>query len=506
MQLRLDAPSDISLDQLESHLWEAANILRGPVDAADFKTYIFPLLFFKRISDTYDEEVEAALEESGGDEQYALFPELHRFVVPEGHHWRDVVDRTENLGAALKTAFRAIELANERRLYGIFGDAQWTNKDRLPDRLLRQLLDHFHRLPLGNAHVREDVMGLAYEYLIKRFADQSNKKAGEFYTPRSVVRLMVNVLDPQPGESVYDPACGTGGMLLETLHHVREGGGEWRTLRIRGQEKNLTTQSIARMNLLLHGVEDFEVVRGDTLRDPGFHRDDRLERFHCVVANPPFSLKNWGREAWTSDPYGRNQYGLAPDSTGDYAWVAHMLSSMTPEVGRVAVVLPHGVLFRGGKEGAIRKRLLEDDLLEAVIGLGANLFYGAGLPAAVLVFRSVKPEERRGRVLVVDASEIYTPGRAQNVLTDEQADEIYQLYVAGEDVEGVVRSVTLDEIAENDHTLNIARYVQKPVEDEAVPVPEALADFKSKMAALADAERQLETLLASEGLVATDRD
>ena len=502
MQTELGVPAAVPLDRLESHLWEAANILRGPVDAADFKTYIFPLLFFKRLSDTYDDEVEAALEESGGDQQYALFPELHRFAVPEGHHWRDVFDRTQNIGAALKAAFRAIELANERRLYGIFGDAQWTNKDRLPDRLLRQLLDHFHRLPLGNAHVREDVMGQAYEYLIKRFADQSNKKAGEFYTPRSVVRLMVNVLDPRPGESVYDPACGTGGMLLETLHHVREGGGEWRTLKIRGQEKNLTTQAVARMNLLLHGVEDFAVVHGDTLRAPGFHRDDRLERFDCVVANPPFSLKNWGRDAWTSDPYGRNLYGLAPDSTGDYAWVAHMLASMRPEVGRVAVVLPHGVLFRGGKEGAIRERLLEDDLLEAVIGLGANLFYGAGLPAAVLVFRGVKPEKRRGRVLIVDASDIYTPGRAQNVLTDEQADEIYGLYLAGQDVEGVARSVSLAEIAENDWTLNVARYVQKPVEDEAVPVAEALAAFKSSMNALADAERQLDVLLAREGLSA----
>ena len=337
--------------QLENQLWESANILRGPIDAADFKTYIFPMLFFKRISDVFDEEVHNALEESGGDEEYAYLDEMHRFVVPKGQHWRDVFETTENIGSALNKAFRAIERENERTLYGIFGDAQWTNKARLPDSLLRQLLDHFNRMKLDNAHVREDTMGNAYEYLIRKFADQSNKKAGEFYTPRAIIRLMVNILSPAPGESVYDPACGTGGMLLETIHHVREQGGEWRTLKIRGQEKNLTTQSIARMNLLLHGIEDFVIVRGDTLRNPHFHDADRLEQFDCVIANPPFSLKVWGRDAWVSDPYGRNRFGLPPKSNGDFAWVLHMLASMRPDNGRVAVVLPHGPLFRGGQAG-----------------------------------------------------------------------------------------------------------------------------------------------------------
>jgi type I restriction enzyme M protein len=270
---QLPVSLSIGSSQLENHLFEAANILRGPVDAADFKTYIFPLLFFKRISDVYDEEMATALEESGGDEEYAHFPEFHRFQIPKGCHWRNVRARTTNVGQAIQYALREIEKANQRTLYGIFGDAQWANKDRLSDPLLCDLIDHFSRLDLSNRAVPADVLGQAYEYLIKKFADATNKKAGEFYTPRSVVRLMINILDPQEGETIYDPACGTGGMLLEAVHHVRERGGNIRTLwgKLYGQEKNLTTSGIARINLYLHGVEDFAVVRDDTLRTPSVH-------------------------------------------------------------------------------------------------------------------------------------------------------------------------------------------------------------------------------------------
>ena len=333
----------LDLSQLEAHLWEAANILRGPVDAADFKTYVFPLLFFKRLSDVHDEEYDAALAESGGDEEYALFPQNYRFQVPEGCHWRDVRAVTTNVGQALQKALRGIERANPDTLYGIFGDAQWTNKERLSDALLRDLVEHFSRISLGNQAGQADILGQSYEYLIKKFADATNKKAGEFYTPRPVVRLMVNILDPHEGESIYDPACGTGGMLLEAIHHVRERHGDDRTLwgKLFGQEKNLTTSAIARMNLFLHGAADFQVVRGDTLRNPAFFLGDNLATFDCVIANPPFSLEKWGSEVWASDPYGRNFAGMPPDKTGDYAWVQHMVKSMAPKTGRMAVVLPH---------------------------------------------------------------------------------------------------------------------------------------------------------------------
>ena len=497
--------SSASLDvaTLESHLWEAANILRGPVDAADFKTYIFPLLFFRRISDVYDEETQQSLRESGGDQLYASFPENHRFQIPPGCHWRDVRMRTSNVGQALQSALRGIEQANPRTLYNVFGDAQWTNKERLSDELLCDLIEHFSRLPLTNAAAQADVLGQAYEYLIKKFADATNKKAGEFYTPRSVVRLMVSILDPRPGETLYDPACGTGGMLLEAVHHVREAGGRVQLLwgKLYGQEKNLTTASIARINLYLHGVEDFHVVRGDTLRQPAFFEGDRLSTFDCVIANPPFSLKQWGRELWVNDPYMRCFAGLPPDSSADYAWVQHMCKSMAERTGRMAVVLPHGVLFRMGAEGRIRRALLERDLLEAVIGLGPNLFYGTGLAACILVFRARKAPERQGQVLIVDASRLYKRGRNQNTLEPEHVHQILAWYQGFRDVEGAAHLATLGEIAEKDWNLNIPQYVKPPAVEESLTVAESMRAVRQALDEAYSAEERLKELLAAAGLM-----
>ncbi len=492
-----------NLSQLEFHLWEAANILRGPVDAADFKTYVFPLLFFKRISDVHDEEYRAAIAESRGDDEYALFPQNYSFQIPDGCHWHDVRAVTTNVGQALQKAMRGIEKANPETLYGIFGDAQWTNKDRLSDALLRDLIEHFSRIDLGNQAAQADILGQSYEYLIKKFAEATNKKAGEFYTPRSVVRLMVNILDPREGESIYDPACGTGGMLLEAILHVKANHGDDRTLwgRLFGQEKNLTTSAIARMNLFLHGAADFQVVRGDTLRSPAFFSGDDLATFDCVIANPPFSLEKWGEEVWTSDPYGRNFAGMPPGKSGDYAWVQHMIKSMAPKAGRMAVVLPHGALFRMGAEGAIRKKILGMDLLEAVIGLGPNLFYGTGLAACILVFRQRKAKDRRNKVLILDASKEFKTGRAQNELLPEHVERIYGWVRDFKDVEGVARVVALDEIASNDHNLNIPRYVEPKVDQEVLTVEEAMQRLQTSANAAFAAEDKLVALLKQEGLL-----
>jgi type I restriction enzyme M protein len=494
----------LTLSQLESHLWEAANILRGPVDAADFKTYVFPLLFFKRISDVHDEEYLAALAESGGDEEYARFPQNYRFQIPEDCHWGDVRAVTTNVGQALQTAMRGIERTNPETLYGIFGDAQWTNKERLSDVLLRDLIEHFSRINLGNGVSQADILGQSYEYLIKKFADLTNKKAGEFYTPRSVVRLMVNILDPREGESIYDPACGTGGMLLEAVHHVREHHGDDRTLwgRLFGQEKNLTTAAIARMNLFLHGAADFKIVRGDTLRNPAFFTGDNLATYDCVIANPPFSLEKWGEEVWTSDPYGRNFAGMPPAKSGDFAWVQHMIKSMAPKTGRMAVVLPHGVLFRMGAEGKIRRKLLGMDLLEGIIGLGPNLFYGSGLAACILVFRRRKVAARRNKVLIIDASREFKKGRAQNELLPEHVERIYGWYRDFTNVEGVTRVVTLEEISANDYNLNIPRYVEPKIEQEVLTVDEARQRLQQSAANAFAAEERLISLLRREGLLA----
>ena len=485
----------LSLSKLEQYLSKAAWILKGPVDAADFKVYIFPLLFFKRISDVYDEEYQVALKESGGDKDYAELAELHRFIIPDGSHWEDVRNTTVNVGKALQSAFRDIEKANQQLLYGIFGDAAWTNKEKLPDSLLTNLIEHFSQYNLCNEAVDADILGRSYEYLIKHFADLTNKKAGEFYTPRSVVHLIGLIVDAKEGETIYDPACGTGGMLLECVEHLKEEGRDYRTLKMYGQEKNLTTSTIARMNMFLHGIEDFEIVRGDTLRNPGHLEHDEIKQFDCVIANPPFSLKEWGAEQWATDPYGRNIAGVPPTSNGDMAWVQHMIRSMKSKTGRMAVVLPHGTLFRKGAEGRIRQELIEKDMLEAVIGLGSNIFYGTTLAACVLVFRAQKPKDRRKKVLFIDASDQIRVGRAQNYMEPSNVDTIYGWYKSFVDVTDHVKVVGVDELKAKDYNLNIPLYIDKTVTDDLPSLDEALKQLEDAAKKAWEAEDKFKELL-----------
>ena len=484
----------LTLSQLEQYLSKAAWILKGPVDASDFKAYIFPLLFFKRISDVYDEELQTALEESGGDEFYASMPEMHRFDIPKGYHWNDVREKTTNVGQALISSFRAIEQANQSYLQGIFGDAQWGNKEKLPDDLLINLIEHFSQYTLGRKNADTDMLGNAYEYLIKHFADLTNKKAGEFYTPRSVVNLLGLILDPQEGETIYDPACGTGGMLLECIDHLKQKNKDHRTLNLYGQEKNLTSSTIARMNMFLHGIEDFEVRRGDTLRNPAFFEADGLKTFDCVIANPPFSLKEWGAENWANDPFGRNIAGVPPKGNGDMAWMQHMVKSMNSN-GRMAVVLPHGALFRKGAEGKIRKALLEQDILEAVIGLGPNIFYGTQLAVCVMVFKKNKDVAKKGKVLFIDASDQIRVGRAQNFLEPEHVRQIYDWFQNYNDVENYVKEVAHDDLKENDFNLNIPLYVEKIIQDNLPSVEEVTSELKTAWQASLDAEKKFKSIL-----------
>ena len=494
----------LTLHDLKSHLWNCAEILRGSaVDRTDWKAYILPLLFFKRICDVWDEETAEAAT-LFGDADPVDFPEVHRFSVPEGCHWRDVRETPANIGTALSRAMREIERSNPDTLYRVFGAADWGNRDMLTDGILKDLVEGLSEVGLGNAAVSSDILGDAYEYLIGKFADiTKRKKAGEFYTPRSVVRMMVNILDPKPGDSIYDPACGTGGMLLGAIEHVKENGGDPRTFfgKIHGQEKNLTTAAIARMNLVLHGIEDFKIVREDTLRSPAFTDSSTggLATFDCVIANPPFSLKEWGREIWEADPWGRAMFGLPPDSYGDYAWVQHMVASMAMRTGRMAVVLPQGALFRKGAEGAIRQQLLERDLVEAVIGLAPNIFYGTSLAPAVMVLRRTKPAARKGKVLVIDASSLMRKGRAQNYLDMEHAGQIVTWVQAFKNVEDRAKVVSLAEIKAEDWTLNISRYVLPPVAEDIPPLPEAVAAFKAALAEARTAEDRLRAVLTEGG-------
>ena len=495
--------NQLTLKDLKSHLWNCAQILRGSaVDRTDWKGYILPLLFFKRISDVWDEEAAEAREEYG-DIDLGDFPELHRFTLPDGCHWQEVRETPASVGTALARAMRAIERANPDTLTRVFGAADWGNREMLGDELLKDLIEGLSVVPLGNTAVGSDILGDAYEYLVGKFADITRrKKAGEFYTPRSVVRMMVELLAPQEGESIYDPACGTGGMLLGAIEHVERAGGDPRTFfgRIFGEEKNLTTSSIARMNLVLHGVEDFWIEQNDTLRHPAFtDTSGALATFDCVIANPPFSLKEWGREVWEADPWGRAAFGLPPASYGDYAWVQQMVASMAEDSGRMAVVLPQGALFREGAEGRIRRALLDQDLIEAVIGLAPNIFYGTGLAPAVVTLRRAKRRGRRRKVIVIDASSLFRKGRAQNFLDPAHAEQIVRWVRRFRDVADRAKVVSTEEIEREDWTLNISRYVLPPVGDDVPPLPEALAAFKSALTEARSAEDRLRRVLVEDG-------
>jgi len=450
--------SRISQQQLESYLWGAATLLRGTIDAGEYKQFIFPLLFYKRLCDVYDEETVKALKESGGDEQFAQFPENHRFQIPSDAHWREIRKVNRDVGTALQKAMRTIETANPDKLFGIFGDSQWTNKDRLSDTMLRDLIEHFSALELTIKNLPEDELGQGYEYLIKKFADDAGHTAAEFYTNRTVVHLMTEMLDVQPGESVYDPTCGSGGMLLSCITHLRRAGKEWRNVKLYGQERNLMTSSIARMNCFLHGIEDFRIERGDTLAEPKFVEGDRLKRFDVVLANPPYSIKQWNREAFAADPWGRNLYGTPPPGRADYAFWQHILQSLKAKTGRCAILFPHGILFRK-EEAEMRSKIIEADIVECILGLGANLFYNSPMEACVVICRTDKPKSRKGKIMLINAINEVTRERSQSFLTDDHIEHIVQAYKQFANDPGFARVVTREELRANEGNLSIPLYI-----------------------------------------------
>jgi type I restriction enzyme M protein len=445
--------------ELEKYLWGAATILRGTIDAGDYKQYIFPLLFYKRICDVYDEEFERALEESNGDMEYAAFDENHHFQVPEDAHWKTVRQTTTNVGQALQSAMHKIEQNNPEMLAGIFGDASWTNKDRLSDETLTNLIEHYSTEVLNSNNIPDDQLGNAYEYLIKEFADDSGHTAAEFYTNRTVVKLMTKIMDPKPGESVYDPTCGSGGLLLNCALQLKEEGKEYRNLKLYGQEINLITSAIARMNMFLHGIQDFKIVRGDTLARPAFIENDELKKFNVIIANPPYSIKNWDRESFVNDPYGRNIWGTPPQGCADYAFQQHIHKSLNSQNGRYAILWPHGILFRE-MESDLRIKMLEEDSVEAVIGLGPSLFYNSPMEAMILIGNSNKPEERRGKILFVNAKEDVNIDKGQAWMTDKQINKVYELYKSFEEQQFYSAVVDVDEVLSKGGNMNISFYVQ----------------------------------------------
>ncbi len=487
--------------QLFSHLFEACNILRGPINQDDYKSYVTPILFFKRLSDVYDEETQIALEESDGDEEYASFPENHSFVIPEGCHWKDVREASENVGTAIVNAMYGIERANPDRLAGVFSsfdDANWTDKTKLSDERLKDLVEHMSKIRVGNNDYAADVMGDAYEYLIKKFADLSKKNAGEFYTPRTIVKLLVMLMAPQAGETVYDPACGTGGMLIEAIRYMHND--QLTYGKIYGQEKNLSTSAIARMNLFLHGARDFKITQGDTLRSPNYINAGQLQTFDCVIANPPFGLKAWGASAFEIDAYGRNIWGCPSDSNADFAWLQHMIKSMNPATGRVAVVMPQGVLFHGGKEGEIRKQIVESDKIECIITLVGGIFYGAGVSACLILMNNQKVPDHKNRICMIDATSIYTPARAQNYMSEDDIQLVFNLFSNYKDEIEKVKIVSLDDVREKDYTLSVNTYIEK--KEQGVVSPDIVRqNYFDALQEVKDAESKMKELLIKGGYV-----
>ena len=461
----------VTNQEIESYLWDSANYLRNKIDAGDYKMYIFPLLFYKRICDVYDEEYDTALEESKGDRDYAASEVNHQFQIPQGSHWDDLRKATKDVGSKILKSMRSIEKANPDRLYGIFGDANWGNKDRLSDETLVNLIEHFSKLNLSNKTVPDDLMGTAYEFLIKKFADDSGHTAAEFYTNRTVVTLMTELLDPQPGESVYDPTCGTGGMLLECVNHLKKQDKEYRSIQLFGQEKNIITSTIARMNMILHGFEDAKIRRGDTLSEPLFLEGDRLQKFDVILANPPYSINIWNKDAFSRDPFGRNIYGAPPQGRADYAFIQHIIVSQN-KTGRSAILLPHGVLFRNEEEH-IRRKLVEDDRLEAVVGLPKDMFYNSVMESCIMIFNTKKDHSRKNKIQFVNAVKEFERIGNKNFLNHTHIEKIAKVFKQYKNTEGFSHIAKDDEITANRYSLSIPLYVRQklkklPTSDETI--------------------------------------
>lgn len=457
----------ISLDEMKSFLWGAATRLRGQIDAAGYKEYIFPLLFFKRISDVYDEQYKGFLHD-GGAEYANMQAEDLAIKIPQGAHWDDVREVTENVGQKLVEAFIAIEQANPGEevdgrvvggLEGIFGPKDgWTNKSKMPDSIITSLIEDFSRYNLSLESCPADEMGQAYEYLVGKFADDAGNTAQEFYTNRTVVTLMAEILQPKPDESIYDPTCGSGGMLIKCLNYLRDKGQPWRGVKVFGQEINALTASIARMNLYLNGVEDFSIVREDTLAHPAFVDGSRLRKFDIVLANPPYSIKQWNRDAFSHDYWGRNMFGTPPQGRADYAFIQHIIASMDDKTGRCAILLPHGVLNRID-ERQMRSNLIESDMIDCVISIGKNLFFNSPMEACIMICRCQKPKERKGNVLFIRATDLVERKNTESYLTTEHIYQIVSLYNAHANTEGRSRVLSISDIRENDYSLSPKLYV-----------------------------------------------
>lgn len=505
----------VTQQQINNVLWQAADTFRGKIDSSIYKDYILTMLFIKYISDTYKEHLEEYTERYDGDErriERALSRE--RFVLEEDATFDYLYSKRNDpaIGEIINKALEKIENENTGKLRGVFRNIDFNSetvlgKTKERNATLRTLLEDFNTLTLRPSVVgREDVIGDSYQYMIEQFASDAGKKGGEFFTPSMLSELLARLVQPQENDRIYDPTCGSGSLLIKVANQVPN-----KKVQIYGQERNGQTHSLAIMNMYLHGIDDAKLEWGDTLSNPLHLEDDKLMKFQRIVANPPFSLDKWyeGFSDGSSngkkfkmeaslDPYHRFDWGVPPKTKGDYAFVQHMLHSLA-EDGTMATILPHGVLFRGSSEGKIRKEIIQMNLLDAVIGVPSNLFFGVSIPAVVLVF---KKNRNRDDVLFIDASgdEYFEKGKNQNKLREEDIQRIVDSYDKYETIDKYSYVASRDEIIENDYNLNIPRYVDTFEEEEPVDMAEVKKNIKEIKSEIAEVEKQMETYLEELGL------
>lgn len=500
--------SKLTLHELEKTLWDAADILRGELNAAVYKDYIFGLMFLKRMNDQFSVEREKKKEEfvsQGMDleevEMLLEEPTMYEtFFVPPAARWDKLKSLTLNIGPELDKAFKALEdEPKNAELIGVLTTANYNDKERVPDKKLAQLLLLFDKHNLAYENLENpDVLGDAYQYLIKQFADDGGTKGGEFYTPREVVKVLVSILKPQEGDRIYDPTVGSGGMLIESMHYIKEHGGNDRNVSLFGQEINLSTWAICKMNMLFHFAKGADIRKGDTIRNPMHTEGGVLKAFDVILANPPFSLKNWGVEEAESDPYNRFSYGIPPKSYGDLGFVSHMVASLNQK-GKMGTVVPNGVLFRGGAEGKIRKGYLKDDLVEAVISLPSNVFYGTSIPAALIIINKNKSIERRKKVLFIDASDGFVKEGNKNKLRYEDIEKIVNVFNGFKDIEKYAAVVNLEAIKENDYNLYVSNYVDTNETKEEVDIEAVISEINDIKNNYKETEKELNQYLEELG-------
>lgn len=487
----------LTFEQLKAHLWSAADILRGSIDANEFRQPIMTLLFLKRLNDQFEEEAERVEKKTGNKKIAWEDKDEHVFFIPKTARWDVISSKTENLGEVIDKVCEIIERENPK-LEGVLTNTIYNDKKKFPDDKLLDLVVHFNKYRLRNSDLeREDVFGQAYEYLLEQFADSAGKKAGEFFTPREVVRLLVQIVEPDKKMKICDPTCGSGGMLIESIAYLKRKKIDSLNVSLYGQESNYGNFGMCKMNMILHGVLDFQIEYGDTLKNPMLVEDGKLIKFDRIIANFPFSMI-WKSTNASEDPYGRFNLGIPPKSYADFAFIQHMYSTLDKK-GKAAIISSQGVLFRGGQEEQIRKKMVEADVIDAVIALPANLFYGTGIPACIFLINKNKSIERKKKILFIYAAKDFLDAGKRDLLRPQDIEKIISTFKNYKDIDKYCHIANIGEIEENEYNLNVPRYIDISEEEEKIDIVTTVNSLKKLKLERESIEKQVKSNLAELG-------